>query len=107
MNAAAASAHLAALQTSQVRNLSLVGIAAVVVIGLVLAYAVTRIVSRIIVLAVVVVLAFALYSQRAKVIAAADKAATRCEATFFGIHVQPSDPTVKRACAEVAKRQGK
>jgi hypothetical protein len=96
-----------ALDTSQVKNLSIVAIAAVVLIGLLIARLVTKVVTRIIVLVVVVVLGFALYNQRAKVVDAADEAAKKCEATFFGIHVQPSDENIKKACAEAAKLKKK
>jgi len=107
MSASTASAELAALDTSQVKNLGLVTIAAVLLVGLVIAYLVTKLVTRIIVLIVVVVLGFGLQSQRAKVLDAASKAAKRCDATFFGVHVQPSDDNVKRACAEIEKLRNK
>ena len=96
---------LRTLDTSQVKSLGILSIVAVVLVGLVIARLVTKIVTRVIVLALVVVLGVALYQQRAKVLAAADNAVRRCDATFFGIHVQPSDPTVKKACAAVAKRK--
>jgi hypothetical protein len=104
---AAASGHLNALDTSQVRNLGLGSIAVVVLVGLLIAYFVTRVVTKIIVLAIVVVLGLGLYQQRARVLAAIDKTAKNCNVTFFGVHVQPSDPTIKQACAEVAKQRGK
>jgi hypothetical protein len=92
-----------ALDTSQVKNLSLVAIAGVVVIGLLIAWLVSKVVARIIVLVLTLVLGFALYNQRAKVIDEADKVAKRCGATFFGVHVQPSDPTIKKACELAGK----
>jgi hypothetical protein len=54
-----------------------------------------------------VILGFALYNQRQKVLDAIDQTAKKCNVTFFGIHVQPSDANIKKACAEVAKQQGK
>jgi uncharacterized protein YqhQ len=92
-----------ALDTSQVKNLSLVAIVAVLVIGLLIAWLVTKVVTRVIVLALVVILGFALYNQRAKVVDEANKIAKRCDATFFGVHVQPSDPNVKKACDALGK----
>jgi hypothetical protein len=91
-----------ALDTSQVKNLSLVAIAAVLVIGLLIAWLVTKVVVRLIVLVLVIVIGFALFNQRAKVVDEANKIAKRCDATFFGIHVQPSDPNIKKACDAVA-----
>lgn len=102
MNAASVS-RISALDTSQVKNLGLGAIVVVVVVGLLLAYFVTRIVTKLIVLVVVVVIGFALYSQRSQVLDAIDKQAKKCDVTFFGVHVQPSDAAIKQACAEVAK----
>ena len=107
MNLAGASGHLSALDTSQVKNLGLGAIAAVLLIGLLIAYFVTKVVTKIIVLAIVVVLGVGLYQQRARVLDAIDKSAKNCDVTFFGVHVQPSDATIKKACAEVAKQRGK
>ncbi|MDQ1733169.1 MAG: hypothetical protein QOK10_3328 [Pseudonocardiales bacterium] len=99
-------ARLSALDTSQVKGLGLGAIIVILLIGLALAYFVTKIVTKIIVLAIVVVLAFGLYNQRAKVLDALDKQAKQCDVTFFGVHVQPSDPNIKKACATVAKHSG-
>jgi hypothetical protein len=93
-----------ALDTSQVKSLGLGGVGAVVLIGLIIAILVGRIVTKIVVLAIALVLGFALYSQRSQVLDAIDKQAKKCDITFFGVHVQPSDANVKKACAELAKR---
>ena len=87
-----------ALDTDQVKNVSLIAIVAVVIIGFIISWFVTKIVAHIVVLVVVVVLGFVLYSQRQKVVDEANKLTKRCDASFFGIHVQPSDPTIKKAC---------
>jgi hypothetical protein len=92
------STRVSALDTSQVKNVSVVAIVAVVVIGLLISWLVTKVVARVIVLLLTLVLGFALYNQRAKVVDEANKIAKRCDATFFGIHVQPSDPNIKKAC---------
>jgi F0F1-type ATP synthase assembly protein I len=97
------SARVSALDTSQVKNLSVVGIVAVVVVGLLIAWLVNKVVIRVIVIVLTLVLGFALYNQRAKVVDEAGKIAKRCDATFFGVHVQPSDPTIKRACELAGK----
>jgi hypothetical protein len=97
------STRVLALDTSQVKNLSVVAIVAVVVVGLLIAWLVSKVVTRVIVLVLTLVLGFALYNQRARVVDEANKIAKRCDATFFGIHVQPSDPTVKKACDRLGK----
>ena len=95
--------QLSALDTSQVKNLGIGSILIVALVGLVLAYLVTRVVAKIIVIAVVIVVCFVGYHERSKVIDAIDKQAKNCDVTFFGIHVKPSNPTVKQACAAAAK----
>jgi F0F1-type ATP synthase assembly protein I len=97
------STRVSALDTSQVKNLSVVAIVAVVVVGLLIAWLVSKVVTRVIVLALTLVLGFAFYNQRAKVVDEANKIAKRCDATFFGIHVQPSDPNIKKACELAGK----
>ncbi|CAN5493707.1 hypothetical protein BH10ACT8_BH10ACT8_19420 [soil metagenome] len=107
MSAPAASSQVLALDTSQVKNLGIVAIVAVLVIGLAVSYFVSKIVTKIVTIVVVVIVGFALYNQRQKVVDALDKSAKKCDVTFFGVHVQPSDPTIRQACAAVAKQQGK
>jgi hypothetical protein len=103
----ASAATVSALDSSQVKNLGLAAIVAVLVIGVLISWLVTKIVTRLIVVVVAVVLAFALYNQRSRVITAIDQTAKKCDVTFFGIHVTPSDENIKRACAAVASRPGK
>jgi hypothetical protein len=101
--AAAAAGHTAALDTSQVKSLGLLAIVAVILIGLLIARLVTKIITRLVVVVLVVVFGAAIYQQRGKALDAATSAAQRCDVTFFGIHIQPSDPTVKKACAALGK----
>jgi uncharacterized membrane protein YebE (DUF533 family) len=98
-----AAGQLVALDTSQVKNVGILAIVVIVVIGLVLARLMTKIVTRLVVLVVVAALAVLVYQQRGRVESAANNAAKRCDATFFGVHVQPHDPTIRKACAKAAK----
>jgi hypothetical protein len=107
MNAASASGRISGLDTSQVKTLGIGAIAVVVIVGLIAAYLVTKIVTKIIVLAVMVVLGLALYNQRSKVLDALDKSAMNCNVSFFNVHVQPTDATIKKACEQLAKQQHK
>ena len=75
----------------------------IVLLGLLLARLVTKIITRVIVLVVVVVLAVVIYQQRDRVAAAVADTGKRCEATFFGVHVQPDDPAVRKACEQAGK----
>jgi hypothetical protein len=97
---------ITALDTSQVKTIGIAGIAVVIVLGLLIARLVTKIITRVIVLIVMVALAVVLYQQRDVVAKRADDAAKRCEITFFGVHVTPSDPTIKKQCQQLADRKG-
>jgi uncharacterized membrane protein len=103
MNSAAPATVIGALDSSQVQNLSLGSIGVIILVGLLLAWLVTKLVVKVLVLVVVVVLAVAIYQQRDRVSAAVTDAGKRCEATFFGVHVQPDDPTIRKACEKAGK----
>ncbi|MGX7681917.1 hypothetical protein ACSMXN_23790 [Jatrophihabitans sp. DSM 45814] len=106
MSAPSATSHVVALDSSQVKTVGLGAIIVIVLIGLIISFVVTRIITKIITIAIMVALVFVLYNQRQKVIDAIDNSAKKCDATFFGVHVQPSDENIKKACAAVAKQRG-
>lgn len=93
-----------ALDTNQVKSVGILTIVLVVLIGVAVARLLTKIITRLVVLLVVVVLALVVYQQRDRVSTAAGNAAKRCDATFFGIHVQPHDPLARKACEQAAKK---
>jgi len=92
-----------ALDSNQVHNLGLGAIAAIVLIGLLLALLIRKLVIRVIVLLIALVLAVLVYQQRDRVAEAISDTGKRCEASFFGFHVQPDDPTVRKACEQAGK----
>jgi hypothetical protein len=94
---------LVALDSNQVQNVGLGAIVVIVLLGLLLARLVTKLITRVVVLLVAVVLAMVIYQQRDRVANAVADTGKRCEATFFGVHVQPDDPTVRKACERAAK----
>jgi hypothetical protein len=98
-----APATVIALDSSQVQNVGLGAIVVIVLLGLLLVRMVTKMITRVIVLLVVVALAVLIYQQRDRVATAVADAGKRCEATFFGIHVQPDDPVVRKACEQAGK----
>ncbi len=104
MSAPASATVITALDSSQVKNIGLGTIAVVVLIGLLLAVLVTKIVTKVIILVLALVLAVVVYQQRDRVASAVGDSAKRCEATFFGIHVQPHDPTIRKACQEASTK---
>jgi hypothetical protein len=87
-----------------VKSVGIGVIIVIVLVGLMIARLVTKLITRLVVLIVVVVLAVVVYQQRDRVVQAADNAAKRCEASFFGIHVQPHDPTVRQACQQASTK---
>lgn len=93
-----------AIDVDQVTGLGVGAIVVVVVIGLIIAAIITKIVVRLAVVVVVVVLAVVIWTQRSAVLDAAQDAAHRCNATFFGVHIDPSDPGVRQACDAVTSR---
>ncbi|MBV9822894.1 MAG: hypothetical protein JO144_11695 [Actinobacteria bacterium] len=96
-------ASVQALDSSQVRNLGLGAIAVIVLVGLLLALLISKLVVRVIVLLIALVLAVLVYQQRDRVAQAVSDTGKRCEASFFGIHVEPHDPAVRRACEQAGK----
>jgi hypothetical protein len=95
-----------ALQSNQVAGVSLGGIAVIAAIGLVIAFLVTRIVLRVVVLVIAAALALGVYHQRSTVLHDLDQHVKNCDATFLGIHVEASNATVRKACADLAKQTG-
>jgi O-antigen ligase len=91
-----------ALTTDQITGVGIGTIAAIVVIGLVIALVVSKIVVKVIVALLVVALAVLVWTQRTAVTDAAKDAAKRCDATFFGIHIDPANDQVKQACEKIS-----
>ena len=91
-----------ALTTDQITGVGIGTIAVIAVIGLVIALVVSKIVVKVIVALLVVALAVLVWTQRTAVTDAAKDAAQRCDATFFGIHIDPANEQVREACDRVA-----
>ncbi|MGI8881715.1 MAG: hypothetical protein ACR2KJ_14665 [Jatrophihabitans sp.] len=87
-----------ALDTSQAKTLGIGVIIALLVVGAIISALITAIVARIVVLVVVVALAVVVWTQRADI----ESAAKKCDATFFGVHLTPSNAELKKKCQEVA-----
>jgi uncharacterized membrane protein len=95
---------VSSLETTQAKNVGIVAIVVIVLIGLLIARFVTKVIVRVIVLIVAVALAFVVYNQRSQVEDAASNAAKKCDVTFFGVHVTPSDPDIKRQCQKLTNK---
>ncbi|MEO6703082.1 MAG: hypothetical protein ABI140_06930 [Jatrophihabitantaceae bacterium] len=97
-----AAGKLSAIDTSQVKNLGIAAIVVIVLIGAVISALITKLAIRVVVLVVAVVLAVVVYQQRDRVASAARS----CDATFFGVHIQPHDPDVRKACKQLGGKLG-
>jgi flagellar motor component MotA len=88
-----------ALDTDQAKTVGVVVIVAVVLIGFVISAIVTAIVGRIVVIVVVLLLAGLVWTQRAEI----SSAARKCNASFFGIELTPSNPTIRQHCQDLSR----
>lgn len=89
-----------ALDTDQAKVLGIGIIVAVLLIGFIISAVLTAIVGRIIVILVMVALAAVVYTQRAQI----RESVNDCDVSFFGVHLTPSDPDVRQACADQLNR---
>lgn len=89
-----------ALDTDQAKLLGIGIIVAVLLIGFIISAVLTAIVGRIIVILIMVALAAVVYTQRAQI----KESVNDCDVSFFGVHLTPSDPDVRQACADQLNR---
>lgn len=96
--------HIHALTAGQAAGLGVGAIVVLIVVGVVAAVLVTKLALRVAVVVIVVALGVVIWTQRSAVVDAAQDAARRCNTSFFGVHINPSDPGVRRACQSVTNR---
>lgn len=91
-----------ALQSDNITKLAVGATVGVVVLGLLLCLVLTAVISRIVILAIVIVLAAFVWQQRDHIDNRVNKNDCNLSATFFGVHVQaPKD--VVAACQQHVK----
>jgi hypothetical protein len=88
-----------ALDTGQGKDLGIGIVIALLVVGVVISLIIGHIVARVIVLVVAIALALVVWSQRQHI----ESAAKNCDASFLGIQLTPSDPTLKKQCQQLTK----
>jgi flagellar motor component MotA len=88
-----------ALDTDQAKTIGVVVILVVMIAGFVISAIITAIIGRIVVIVVVALLAGFVWTQRAQISSAAKK----CDATFLGINLTPSNPTLKQHCQDISR----
>jgi uncharacterized membrane protein len=88
-----------ALETGQAETIGILVIVGLVVVGAIISAIITAIIGRIIVIVLVLVLAGYIWTQRSDISSAAKK----CDATFLGIHLTPSDATLRQHCQDISR----
>lgn len=88
-----------ALDTDKAKTIGVVVIVAVLLIGFVISAIITAIIGRIVVILVVLVLAGLVWTQRANI----SSSAKRCDPTFLGVHLTPSNPTIRQHCQDISR----
>jgi hypothetical protein len=88
-----------ALDTDQAKTLGIWIIVGVLVVGVISALIIRAIVGKIIALLIVVGLAAYVYVERDNI----QSAVKKCDATFFGVHLTPSNPDLKQKCQDIGK----
>jgi hypothetical protein len=89
-----------ALDTDQAKNLAIGLVVVILVAGVLVNFAVGHIIARVVVLAMAIALAVVVWTQRSDI----ESAAKKCDASFLGVHLTPSDPTLKAHCQQVTNR---
>ena len=88
-----------ALETGQAETIGIFVIVGLVLAGVVISAIITAIIGRIVVIVVVLLLAGYVWTQRSDI----SSAAKNCNASFLGIHLTPSNPTLKRHCQDISR----
>jgi len=88
---------ITALGTDQAKTIGIVAIIVLVVAAILVNLIVAKVVSRVIVLVIALVLIGVVWTQRSHI----ESAAKNCNASFLGIHLTPSDPTLKAHCQQL------
>jgi hypothetical protein len=89
-----------ALDTDQAKNLAIGLVVVILVAGVLVNFVVGHIIARVVVLAMAIALAVVVWTQRSDI----ESAAKNCDASFLGVHLTPSDPTLKAHCQQVTNR---
>jgi hypothetical protein len=86
-----------AFSTDQAKAVGIFAIAVIILAGVLLTFVFTKLTARLILGAIVVGLGIFVWTQRDAI----DADAKKCDATFFGIHLTPSNAALKQHCAQI------
>lgn len=93
----AADAVVTALDTAQAKNLAVAIIVGLLLVAVILNVIITRLFGRMVILVVALAAAGLVWMQRSAI----ENASRKCDVTFFGVHLTPADPSVKRRCQDL------
>lgn len=88
-----------AFSTDQAKTLGIFALAVIIVAGVLLSFVFTKLVSRLVLAAIIVGLGIFTWTQRDAI----DRDAKKCDATFFGIHLVPSNADLKQHCEQLTR----
>jgi uncharacterized membrane protein len=88
-----------AFSTEQAKTLAIFAIVVVILAGVLFSFVFTKLTARLILTAIVVGLGIAVWTQRSAI----DDNAEKCDATFFGVHLTPSNKALKQYCDQLAR----
>jgi hypothetical protein len=89
-----------AFSTDQAKTVGIFVIAVIVVAGVLLTFVFQKLTARLILGVIIVGLGIFVWTQRDAI----DSDAKNCKAEFVGIHLTPSNATLKKHCQQVANR---
>lgn len=90
---------VSALETHQAENLAIGLVVALLLVGLVLSLVIRAIVGKVVSVVIVVALAVFVWTQRAPI----ENAAKKCDATFLGVHLTPTNQDLKQRCQNLGQ----
>jgi hypothetical protein len=89
-----------AFSTGQAKTVGIFVIAVIVLAGVLFSFVFQKLTGRLILAVIVVGLGIFIWTQRDAI----DHDAKKCDARFLGIHLTPSNDTLKKHCQQVANR---
>jgi Kef-type K+ transport system membrane component KefB len=88
-----------AFSTDQAKTVGIFALAVIILAGVLLSFVFTKLTSRLVLGAIIVGLGIFTWTQRDAI----DSDAKNCDATFFGVHLTPSNADLKRHCQQITR----
>ena len=88
-----------AFNTDQAKTVGIFALGVIIVAGVLLSFVFTKLISRLVIAAIIVGLGIFTWTQRDAI----DHDAQKCDATFFGIHLVPSNAELRQHCEQLTR----